>query len=45
MRGGLYDETRLGPIFNAANDAIEQALSKTSLAKLVNDVSQICLKL
>jgi Rrf2 family protein len=28
----------LGPIFNAANDAVEQALSKTSLAELVPDV-------
>lgn len=26
---------RLGPIFNAANDAVEQALSKTSLAEVV----------
>ena len=26
---------RLGPIFNAANDAVEQALSTTSLAELV----------
>ena len=26
---------RLGPIFNAANDAVEQALSKTSFAELV----------
>jgi hypothetical protein len=25
----------LGPIFNAANDAVEQALSKTSLGELV----------
>ena len=29
---------RLGPIFNAANDAVEQALSKTSLADLVRGV-------
>jgi Rrf2 family protein len=29
---------RLGPIFNAANDAIEQALSKTSLAEVVRGV-------
>jgi NADP-dependent 3-hydroxy acid dehydrogenase YdfG len=29
---------RLGPIFNAANDAVEQALSKTSLAELVRDI-------
>jgi Rrf2 family protein len=29
---------RLGPIFDAANDAVEQALSKTSLAELVRDV-------
>src|SRR5499433_4523007 len=28
----------LGPIFNAANDAVEQALSKTSLAELVRGV-------
>jgi hypothetical protein len=26
---------RLGPIFNAANDAVEQALSKTSLVEAV----------
>jgi Rrf2 family protein len=29
---------RLGPIFNAANDAVEQALSKTSLAELIRGV-------
>jgi Rrf2 family protein len=29
---------RLGPIFDAANDAVEQALSKTSLAELVRGV-------
>jgi hypothetical protein len=29
---------RLGSIFNAANAAVEQALSKTSLAELVGDV-------
>jgi Rrf2 family protein len=29
---------RLGPIFNAADDAIEQALSKTSLAEVVRGV-------
>jgi len=29
---------RLGPIFNAANDAVEQAPSKTSLAELVRGV-------
>ena len=29
---------RLGPIFNAANDAVEQTLSKTSLAELVRGV-------
>jgi len=29
---------RLGPIFNAANDAVERALSKTSLAELVRGV-------
>jgi hypothetical protein len=34
-----------GPIFNAANDAVEQALSKTSLAELVRSVGKICLKL
>ena len=38
MRGGLRDETKVGPIFNAANDAVEQALSKTSLAELVRGV-------
>jgi acetyl-CoA C-acetyltransferase len=29
---------RLGPIFNAANDAVERALSKTSLSELVRGV-------
>jgi len=29
---------RLGPIFNAANDAVEKALSKTSLAELIRGV-------
>ena len=29
---------RLGPIFNAATDAVEQALSKTSLAELVRGI-------
>ena len=29
---------RLGPSFNAANDAVEQALSRTSLAELVRGV-------
>ena len=29
---------RLGPIFNAANDAVEQAFSKTSLAELVRGI-------
>ena len=29
----------LGPIFNAANDAVEQALGKTSLAELVRDIA------
>jgi hypothetical protein len=29
---------RLGPIFNAANDAVERALSKTSLAELIHGV-------
>ena len=39
MRGQVHEgcvvacamKRRLGPIFNAANDAVEQALSKTSL--------------
>ena len=35
-------ERRLGPIFNAAKDAVGQALSKTSLAELVRGVSYIC---
>jgi Rrf2 family protein len=47
MRGQVHDKCavacamkrRLGPIFNAANDAIEQALSKTSLAELIRGVS------
>jgi hypothetical protein len=29
---------RLGPIFDAANDAVEQALSKTGLAELVRGI-------
>ena len=29
---------RLSPIFNTANDAVEQALSRTSLAELVRGV-------
>ncbi len=29
---------RLGPIFSAANDAVEQALNKTSLAELVRGI-------
>ena len=29
---------KIGPIFNAANDAVEQALSKTNLAELVRDI-------
>jgi hypothetical protein len=29
----------LGPIFNAANDAVEQALNNTSLAELVRGLS------
>jgi len=37
-RGGLRDETRLGPIFNSANDAVEQALSKPALGELVRGV-------
>jgi hypothetical protein len=28
----------LGPIFNAANDAVEQALNKTTLEELVRGV-------
>ena len=47
MRGQVHDKCavacamkrRLGPIFNAANDAVEQALSKTSLAELIRGVS------
>ena len=47
MRGQVHDKCavacamkrRLVPIFNAANDAIEQALSKTSLAELIRGVS------
>jgi hypothetical protein len=43
MRGQVHEECAvacamrrsLGPISNAANDAVEQALSKTSLAELV----------
>jgi hypothetical protein len=38
MRGGLRDETKAWLNLNAANDAVEQALSKTSLAELVRDV-------
>jgi hypothetical protein len=46
MRGHVHDKCavacamkrRLGPIFNAANDAVEQALNKTSLAELVRGV-------
>ncbi len=46
MRSQVHDgcpvacamKRRLGPIFNAANDAVEQALSKTSLANLVRGV-------
>jgi hypothetical protein len=34
----VRSQRRLGPIFNAANDAVEQALGKTSLAELVRDV-------
>jgi hypothetical protein len=37
-------ERRLGPILNAAKDAVEQALSKTSLAELARGVSYICQK-
>src|SRR5215831_14621583 len=38
-------QRRLGPIFNAANDAVEQALSTTRLAELVRgggDISPKC---
>jgi len=46
MRSRVHEECvvacamkrRLGPIFNAANDAVEQALSKTSVAELVRGV-------
>jgi DNA-binding IscR family transcriptional regulator len=46
MRSQVHDrcvvacamKRRLGPIFNAANDAVEQALSKTSLVELVRGV-------
>src|SRR5712664_4989319 len=46
MRGQVHEgcvvacamKRRLGPIFDAANDAVEQALSKTSLAELVRGV-------
>jgi Rrf2 family protein len=46
MRGRVHEgcvvasamKRRLGPIFNAANDAVEQALSKTSVAELVRGV-------
>ena len=36
---------RLGPIFNAANDAVEQALGKTNLAELVRGIGRMCPKL
>lgn len=32
-------KTKLGPIFSAANDAVEQALDKTTLGDLVRGVS------
>src|SRR5215813_3710063 len=46
MRGQVHErcvvacamKRRLGPIFNAANDAVEQALSKSSLAELVRGI-------
>jgi DNA-binding IscR family transcriptional regulator len=46
MRSQVHDgcvvacamKRRLGPIFGAANEAVEQALSKTSLAELVRGV-------
>jgi len=46
MRSRVHDrcavacamKRRLGPIFNAANDAVEQAFSKTSLAELVRGI-------
>src|SRR5882724_7083162 len=47
MRGQVHDrcavacamKRRLGPIFNSANRAVEQALSKTRLAELIRGVS------
>ena len=47
MRGQVHErcavasamKRRLGPIFNSANRAVEQALSKTSLAELIRGVS------
>ena len=47
MRGQVHDgcavacamKRRLRPIFNAANNAVEQALSKTSLAELIRGIS------
>jgi hypothetical protein len=47
MRGQMHErcavasamKRRLGPIFNAANRAVEQALSKTRLAELIRGVS------
>src|SRR5262249_40431042 len=46
MRSHVHDKCvvacamkrRLGPIFNAANDAVEQALSKTPLSELIRGV-------
>jgi Rrf2 family protein len=46
MRSRVHDrcvvacamKRRLGPVFNAANDAVEQALSKTSLGELIRGV-------
>jgi NAD(P)-dependent dehydrogenase (short-subunit alcohol dehydrogenase family) len=37
-QGACTMKRRLGPIFNAANDPVEQALSKTSPAELVRGV-------
>src|SRR5260370_39152998 len=47
MRGQVHDgcavacamKRRRRPIFNAANNAVEQALSKTSLAELIRGIS------
>ena len=38
VRGGLRDETKAWPNVQRSNDAVEQALSKASLAELVRGV-------